>query len=894
MPASTVRVRKQRILQSVFGGDVFSQPTPLVASTAPGQPFGGPLANTDLSPSVQHHTAATDQVRWDRAWHAVTSRIQLPSSVTVEDSFGALASESQQDAGDASFHDSLALVLDPATLAPCAAHTEDILLWHAQQVRQHFVQHVLPLLAACSSQGGDHSQVLLSSVRTLEAAHRQYVYGLALIARGIKDETAKNVALERFTRDLHALIGNSWTRGLTEALGHALSRLLAAILGSNRHSTAPSDDVDDVTQQTLVARRELFSLLESLTSVGLAGDRFQVLFGESMDACMKDFIQHRYARVWTSLDPNGNIDPSASYGCISHLCDWVENHYGRLAVEVLRCLSGQVACVDVEKWREVAIGRLASLRMLELFDMVLHWPQSKGGLEDLRSTVTTPQRRLELTDVFAASLQMRLLHPGRSTLNILQSYIAMIRTFHQLDASKVLLDRVAQSLQLYLCQRNDAIRIVVTGLLANPASGTAENDEKRLNELAVLLNDTSQQHRGHVDDEDLDWDDMAWVPDPVDAGPNYKRPKSEDVVGTLINALGSQEIFIKEFQAIIAERLLSNQANYQQEIKVLSLLKKRYGENALQNCDVMVKDIYDSKRVDTQLRKNMRGSRQSHSKVDADRPPLTYHSKILSRLFWPSILPEPFKIPAPVARVRAQYEGGFEKLKTCRKLTWLDQVGTATVQLDLQDRSLEIQCKTYEAAVIYAFQDSRSDDHDDDAGGARAPQQRTFNELWEQLTMDEDLLKSALEFWLSQGVLGHVDGDQQTFVVLERRGNELQQQQNLANAASSAMAPSSTTDSAQPPMLSSPSPLPSMSSLPRKAKLNAKEQETRTVYWQFIVGMLTNSSPAMPLTQIAMMMKMLLTDGCTWSEDELREFLAEKVAGQDLELSGGRYRLVKK
>jgi anaphase-promoting complex subunit 2 len=434
----------------------------------------------------------------------------------------------------------------------------------------------------------------------------------------------------------------------------------------------------------------------------------------------------------------------------------------------------------------------------------------------------------------------------------------MIRTFHQLDSSKVLLDRVVHALQLYLCQRDDAIRIVVTGLLSNPTSTSTDDSKRLLVELAVLLNEASQQQRTHVDDEHLDWDDMTWVPDPVDAGPNYKRPKNEDVVGTLINALGSQEIFIKEFQIIIAERLLSNQAGFQQEIKVLSLLKKRFGETALQNCDVMVRDIYDSKRVDALLRKSLRSAdhEQTH--------PINYHSKILSRLFWPSLPKDSFTVPAPVAEVQSQYEQGFEQLKTSRKLTWLDHLGVATVRLDFQDRSIEQECKTYEAAVIYAFQDDDSTD---------APLPRTFDQLWEKLMIDEDLLESSLRFWVSKRVLRDVGS--RTYVVIERLDEE-----GSATAGHDAGSIGEAEEITQ--------------SSPRKPKMDPKEQERRTVYWQFIVGMLTNSGPAMPLGQIAMMMKMLIAGGCPWSNEELQDFLAEKIAEGEMELSGGKYRLVKK
>ncbi|KAJ6445855.1 DNA polymerase delta processivity factor [Purpureocillium lavendulum] len=861
MAASTMRARRHKVFRSVFQADV-SQPTPLLASSAPGEPFGGPQAHTlsyGQAPPAPLLPPVSDQVRWDRAWHVVTSRIQLPASVAVEDSFGTLAPESQDF--DSVFHDSLVLLLNPGTAAPGAAHTDDILLWHTQQVRQHFVHHVLPLLAACAAQGG-HQQVLLGSIQTLEAAHRQYLYGLTLLVRGIEHDAAHTAAVAKFRRDLHAIIGNSWAPGLTTALRSVLSRLLAVILHvGGLHSSSKPPASEEASRSA--ARDELLGLLESLNTVGLAGDKFHVLIAEVMDSCMRNFVHETYSHVWTTREASQSLDEPAATGCLEHLCDWVEGCYGHLAVEVFSRIGGHVSWNDINQWRDIAVGRLATLRIQELFDIVLHWPDSKGGLEDLRSAVATPQRRLQLTDTFSATLQKRLLHPGRSTLDILQTYISMIRTFHALDASKVLLDRVVQALQLYLCQRDDAIRIVVTGLLSNPGTADTGEDKGRLAELAVMLNDASQQQRSQTDDDDLDWNDMSWVPDPVDAGVNYKRPKNEDVIGTLINALGAQDIFIKEFQLIIAERLLSGQATFQQEIKVLGLLKKRYGENALQNCDVMIKDIHDSRRVDATLRKGLR----SEAGVGESVP--TYHSKILSRLFWPSLAKEGFQVPPPIAAIQERYEAGFEQLKSSRKLSWLDQLGSATVQLELEDRSVELECKTYEAAVIYAFQDDGSSE-------SAGPQQRTFNEIWGKLMIDEDLLELALKFWVSKKVLRDVGN--QTYTVLERLDGEVS---GATNDEAGGAPTQSEDEDAQPST--------------RKAKtMDAKEQERRTVYWQFIVGMLTNSSPAMPLGQIAMMMKMLIADGCPWSNEELQEFLGEKVAGGDLELAGGKYRLPKK
>jgi anaphase-promoting complex subunit 2 len=223
----------------------------------------------------------------------------------------------------------------------------------------------------------------------------------------------------------------------------------------------------------------------------------------------------------------------------------------------------------MEKFKEMSLDRLANLRINELFDIVVNWPRSSGALDDLRTAITTAQKRLQLTDVFAYALGDNLLHPGASTILILQTYISMIRSFHSLDHSKVLLDRVAYALQLYLCSREDTVRIIIAGLLSEtedaqgyPIGPTGD----KLVELAHLLNDGSEKAGHRANDEELDWHDLEWIPDPVDAGPGYKRSKTADVIGTLIGVLGSPEGFIKEFQNIIGENFLKHDGTFDKEV----------------------------------------------------------------------------------------------------------------------------------------------------------------------------------------------------------------------------------------------------------------------------------------------------------------------------------------
>ncbi|KAI1470428.1 uncharacterized protein F4812DRAFT_265306 [Daldinia caldariorum] len=872
--------RRRHAIQSVFQTNA-SQPTPYSTSSLrfPGQShsqsqsqnqsqtFGGPLNQTPqkatdsqfllTSPEEQSH--AQQQTRFDRSWHVVTSRIALPPSVTAEDSFGALPSS--QDADDAEFRDALRDALIPAVRLPLASRTGDILAWHTQQVRLHFVTHVLPLLSVCDGYS-DRTQVLLGSIRTLEAANRQYLYGLSLILRAMDEEPAE-LALLKFQRDLHAIVANSMSNAMINALRSTLGQLMKTLLGVGAVSQAPGRGKESIDPDNVsAARKELHQLVESLRNVGFAGEKFQILFAELLDGMMIAYIRETFAGVWGSNDdlqmgarlPTGiRMQPK----CIKELLDWVENQYSRLAVEVTSRLGSgiQISWSDVEKWKEIAIGRLAALRIDELFDIVVSWPDSEGAIDDLRYAITTPQRRLQLANAFSSTLQKRLLHAGRSTLDILRTYIAMIRTFHKLDHSRVLLDRVAYSLQLYLCTREDAVRIVVTGLLGSPEEVNSEARNTKLVELVELLLQDSNRYQSERRTEDFE--DLEWTPAPVDAGSNYRRQKSEDVIGTLIGALGSPEVFIKEFQSIIGERLLSERTGFKQEVGVLDLLKKRFGESSLQACDVMIKDIQDSARLDGAIH---RGAVYHPDKVAQD---WTIHARILSRLYWPEVGEERFVLPSSVAEMQKTYETIFERLKPSRKIKWLNHLGQATVELELEDRTISEKVRTYEAAVINAFSEENSSSW-------------AFDDLWMKLEMDEDLLTAALEFWEKKQVLRRLPDN--TYAVIER--------------LSDAEQPSSL----QAAHASNPSGVDVGPTTPRKAKsgMSEKEKEKRQVYWQFIVGMLTNSSPAMPLGQISMMMKMLIADGFPWSNEELQEFLGEKIADGELEIVGGKYKLIKK
>lgn len=56
-----------------------------------------------------------------------------------------------------------------------------------------------------------------------------------------------------------------------------------------------------------------------------------------------------------------------------------------------------------------------------------------------------------------------------------------------------------------------------------------------------------------------DYSDPNWEPEPIDAGPDFRANKPSDVISTLVSIYDSRDLFVKELQVLLAQRLLAIQ-----------------------------------------------------------------------------------------------------------------------------------------------------------------------------------------------------------------------------------------------------------------------------------------------------------------------------------------------
>ncbi|KAH7036387.1 hypothetical protein B0J12DRAFT_678251 [Macrophomina phaseolina] len=764
----------------------------------------------------------------------------------------------------------------------------DLLEWYTHEAREHFVACVRPVVARAwrspvAAAQAEAWATLEGTVETLRHAQAWYLAHvdecLVPVVRDCLGDEAVQRVVGKFARELHAIVMHAlpqqrFAKTLAWVLWDAGCSLFGLGAGSRWAGGTAVEGEGDAGDGRVV-RERVASLLRGLEEVGLGGDQAQRAAALAMDKLMDEFIGSHHVKVdWYGRKPVTGV-----------LREWVKDGYSPFIKEILSCLTGDedvFEANEVQQWTAMAIGRLGRARVENLFDYIVNWDRSLGAILDLKEYIITPAARNHLTNSFLQQVGRRLLHAGATTTHILDTYIYVIRAFIELDPKGILLEKVARPIRRYLRDREDTARIIVSSLLAdvedeagNPMGLSpdisAEIAAEMLNPVAANVQD---------EDQELNWADMNWMPDPVDASPEYKKAKSENVLAYLLS-LFDREDFINELKNILGEHLLKNEdSDFEKEIRLLELFKLRLGDSNLQACEVMLKDVLESKRMNKQIQHIM-------DRVGVYRSiPAKLNSQILSSFFWPSLRQDEFRLPAPIQHLMKEYEASYEGIKDMRKLHWLPALGRVSVSLAFDDRTVELDVLPWQAAVIYAFQEDDDADEEDEsteldeqaererqrrarlrAVGAsniqatpekpktrKPPVTKTVEQLEEALQMDEGLLRSALIFWVGHRVL--VERAPDTFAVidsLDAYDKEAALAAEEAREKAEEQAAGAAVKSAEDVLV-----------------------ENMQMYRQFVVGMLTNQG-RMGADRVCAMLKVALMGGFPFGVEEVGVLLGRMV-----------------
>jgi anaphase-promoting complex subunit 2 len=598
---------------------------------------------------------------------------------------------------------------------------------------------------------------------------------------------------------------------------------------------------------------------------------------------MDSFITSHYLKV----------DWFSKKSIVPHLKMWVEKGFCPLVELVLTCLKceeNNVLPTEVTTWQEMALNRLGRARVDNLFDFVMNWDKSLGAVLDIKEYLKMAGAKQHLTSGFSQQISRRLLHPGATTTYILNAYISIIRSFHVLEPKGVLLERVARPIRRYLKEREDTARIIISSLLTDLSdeTGTKFSSNSELSyEIACEMAKPFASF-GQDTDEELNWGDMNWQPLPQDASPDYKKSKVEDVIWFLLT-LWERDDFVNELKNIYGDHLLRCQdPEYEKEIRLLELIKVRLGDDKLQACEVMLRDVLDSKRINASIRAVSNASTSVLQTPDtrsrgpqipdglqprtprtrrgpaaptpsqAPQPEATLNAQILSSFFWPSLRDDTFRVPTQIESLQKEYESRFERIKGMRKLRWMHALGSSSITLSFDDRTEEFDHLTpWQVSVIHAFQPQPGEEHIAKKKGKGGEGiSRNVSQIEEMLEMDDSLVRQALAFWVGKSVLRETSPS--TFAVIEslpRKSSQLQADEDAAAAAeeiAAVTAAQNTTVKSQSDLL----------------------LEKKDVYGAFIMGMLTNQGN-MPVPRILMMMRMMVQGGFPFGADEVKRLLGD-------------------
>lgn len=510
-----------------------------------------------------------------------------------------------------------------------------------------------------------------------------------------------------------------------------------------------------------------------------------------------------------------------------------------------------------------AYETLQDLRIAKLFEIIVDYPDSSPAIEDLKQCLEYTGQHSKLVDSFISALRYRLLTAGASTNDILHQYVSTIKALRTIDPAGVFLEAVGEPIRDYLRGRKDTIKCIVTMLTdgtGNP-NGSGNTGDSLLEELN---RDEENEESARVDD-DINTDDrQAWInaerwePDPVEADPlkGSRNRRKVDILGMIVGVIGSKDQLVNEYRVMLAEKLL-NKSDYDidSEIRTLELLKIHFGESSMQKCEIMLNDLIDSKRTNSNIKATINRSSQIGAelgKVDVSLDILD--ATIISSNFWPPIQDEAFNIPVPVDNLLSDYAKRFNEIKTPRKLLWKKNLGTVKMELQFEDRAVQFTVAPIQAAIIMQFQDQKS---------------WTSKNLAASVGVPVDILNRRINFWINKGILTEclgAESDDHVFTLVE---GMVDANKNGVNSGSCEEL------------------LEEGSSV---ASVEDQLRREMTVYEKYIMGMLTNFI-SLPLDRIHNTLKMFCVADPPYDKSlqQLQSFLSGLVAEEKLELRDDLY-----
>jgi anaphase-promoting complex subunit 2 len=384
--------------------------------------------------------------------------------------------------------------------------------------------------------------------------------------------------------------------------------------------------------------------------------------------------------------------------------------------------------VEVDEWCQHCESRMLELcgRKLigSLFDLFVDFPESRPALRDLRICLQrgeTKTLRDLLIHTAKQTLRVKLQHAGTRTEAIITVLVATIRSFCVLfskhEQSPIILDVIADTLKC-LQRRKDSVAALVAEVTQSSSSfGSVTAGDERDNQSS--------------DDEGAD----------EAAGSGGQSNEGQpNALHLLLQTLNVTEI-IRAYKGTLAEAIFQK-SDYDcgPEIEVLERMKRIFGEESLCNCDVMLRDIQQSRRICAWI-----GAQPQQASQQQPQPPPPTSASIpgttfvISHTCWPDLEVEKdhqFECHPKLQGHMAAFSANFKKMKPNWRLKWIPTCGHVNINITLRSASgpvvVQHKLSLLVASVVLYLQEA--------PGGSL-----TLPELGEKLKLKEPYLRQQIQ-----------------------------------------------------------------------------------------------------------------------------------------------------
>lgn len=371
----------------------------------------------------------------------------------------------------------------------------------------------------------------------------------------------------------------------------------------------------------------------------------------------------------------------------------------------------------------------AKFRIDEMFDIIVDFPNSLPAVKDLKTCLDITKQYPLLVSTLQSTFKKRLLHSGANTTDILSAYISTMKVFLELDNSSVLLNYVSNDIRTYLRNRHDSLRAVISLLIEDSGQGSILLQELIGSETKQYYDEENEEI---FDDNDNSW--LKWKPKPVIKNPgnsfDYLSSRiSMDTISYLVTIFGNKQVFLEGYSQILSERLLNiSNFNVDDDIRNLELLKIKFGEVSMQQSEIMLKDMSDSKRNNAYI----------NNEINKELTSFPISITIVSYMFWPSLNKFKFLLPPRIEEYRNRFEEIYSNLKASRNLQWYDMIGFVDLEIEIDDHKINFQVTQLQASVILLFENKNC---------------LKIDQIVDSIKSNLELVKKALQFWISNGII---------------------------------------------------------------------------------------------------------------------------------------------